>query len=584
MGRSSAELRICEKADFVPDLHPVDATVIVLYLAGITAAGAWMGRRVKTTRDLFMPRRFGKAMMIMHAFGSGTATDQAVSVASGAFRSGLSGIWYQWLWLPSTPVYWLMAPIFRRFRATTTADVLELRFDRSVATLFAVVGIAGMSVKIGVMLKGAGALAQAGTGDSLPADVAIAVITVLFVAYGMIGGLGAAIVTDFVQGLLTILFSFLLLPFVLYEVGGVSGMRERVGDDFLSLVSPGEISVFFVVMFSLQALVGIVSFPHVMGACAAGKTEWEGRVGFVVGNLVKRVCTVAWCLTGIAAVAWYLGEGREPTAANADGVYGEMAATFLPAISPGLLGVFLASMLAAIMSSCDSFMISSSALFTENIYKPFFGSEDPRRRLLVGRVAGLGVVAGGLAFAYWTPDVIAALKTWFKIGPMTGIVLWISLVWRRMTVAGAWATTLAGFGSWWIATRSWFVQWAETLSFAEAIGLTATKGDRSVIYEPWVIVLYLSTAVIAGVGVSLVTRAVREEKLSRFYALIRTPVQPDEADVEPCTLPPGAETRPPLWRGWGFEIPRPSRTSVIGFAVIWLAIAALVGGVVWLVA
>ncbi len=137
-------------------LHPLDALVVVVYLLGITALGVWMGRRISSTAEYFMPRKFGKGMMIMHAFGTGTASDQAVVVSSATFANGLSGIWYQWLWLFVTPFYWLIAPMFRRFRATTTADVYELRFDRSVAILFALVGLANMCIKIGLMLKGAG--------------------------------------------------------------------------------------------------------------------------------------------------------------------------------------------------------------------------------------------------------------------------------------------------------------------------------------------------------------------------------------------------------------------------------------------
>ena len=139
-------------------LHPVDAIVLVVYLIGITVLGSWMGRQVSSAADYFMPRRFGKLTMIMHAFGTGTASDQAVTVASATAKNGLSGIWYQWMWLFSTPFYWLIAPIMRRFRATTTADVYQLRYDRSVAMLFAIVGVAGMAVKIGVMLKGGGCL------------------------------------------------------------------------------------------------------------------------------------------------------------------------------------------------------------------------------------------------------------------------------------------------------------------------------------------------------------------------------------------------------------------------------------------
>ena len=240
--------------------------------------------------------------------------------------------------------------------------------------LFAVVGIASMSVKIGVMLKGAVALVTAGTGDAIHPNLAIAVITVLFVVYGVAGGLAAAIVTDFVQGIMTIVFSFILLPFVWSAVGGMAGVRATIpAKDMLSLVAPGEISTFFVIMMGIQALAGIVAQPHVMGVCAAGKTEMEGRIGFMIGNFVKRLCTIAWCLTAIAAVAWYLQQGMDLDQIRskdfADRLYGSVARAFLPEIMPGLLGVFLASLLAAVMSSCDSFMISSAGLFTENIYK-----------------------------------------------------------------------------------------------------------------------------------------------------------------------------------------------------------------------
>lgn len=69
----------------------IDAIVLVGYLLGITALGIWMARRVHNSSDFFMPRRFGKATMIMHAFGSGTASDQAVAVVSGTFKYGVAG-------------------------------------------------------------------------------------------------------------------------------------------------------------------------------------------------------------------------------------------------------------------------------------------------------------------------------------------------------------------------------------------------------------------------------------------------------------------------------------------------------------
>ena len=564
-------------------LHPADITVVVLYLIGITALGVWMARRVKHVSDFFMPRRFGKGMMIMHAFGTGTASDQAVTVASATFRGGLSGIWYQWLWLFVTPFYWLIAPIFRRFRAITTADVYELRFDQSVAVLFALVGIANMCIKIGLMLKGASVLIESGTGGMIDTNVAIIALTIMFVTYGAAGGLAAAIVTDYAQGLLTILFSFMLLPFIFSAVGGMSGIRESVSDPtMLSLVAPGKVTAFFIIMMSIQALVGIVAQPFIMGVCAAGKTEWEGRVGIVVGNIIKRLCTAAWTLTAIAAVAWYIQQGVDLSTVDPDFVYGNVAQEFLPKIMPGLLGVFLAALLAGVMSSCDSFMISSSGLFTENIYKRLFPDRSQTHYVWVGRGVSVLVVAGGVAFAFWVPSVVKALEIWFMIAPMMGLVFWIGLLWRRMTVAGAWATTLTGFAVWWLTTQSWFIDWVAGFSQADRLRLIWMEKGAPTIYVPWQILAYMTIATATGVLVSIFTKPVARNKLDRFYDLTRTPVQPGEEMDRPCALPSGVTpaARRMITTAFGLEIPAPSRASVIGFVAAWGAVALLVGGFV----
>ena len=565
-------------------LHWLDGLVIVLYLLGVTGLGIWSGRRISRSQDFFMPRRFGKWMMIMHAFGTGTASDQAVTVASATARNGVSGIWFQWFWLMMTPFYWLIAPIMRRFRATTTADVYELRYGRSVAMLFAVVGIASMVTKLGLMLKGAGALIESGTGGLVDANLAIVLTTVLFVAYGMAGGLGAAIVTDFVQGIMTLLFSFILLPFILNAVGGLEGVRtilEPAHADKLSLVAPGKIGVFWIVMMSLQVIVGIVAFPSAMGNCAAGKTELEGRVGYMCGTFIKRICTVAWCLTGIAALAWYLQQGISLDEVNADNVYGDVAYRFLPV---GMLGVFIASLLAAIMSSCDSFMIAASALFTENLYRTARPDRDTRHYLWVGRVSALIIVLMGMLFAFWLPGVIAGLMIWLKIAPMMGVAFWLGLLWRGSTTAGAWASTVAGFGAWWLSGQAFFLSWLERLPGAEALKLITIEKGVSVMYEPWGILFYLSIATVTGVIVSLLTRSMPDERLDRFYQLTRTPIQDGEVLERACELPEGVipVDRPMLLTWGGLEIPQPSRTSVVGFLAGAMGVVLLIGVFVWI--
>jgi hypothetical protein len=105
------------------------------------------------------------------------------------------------------------------------------------------------------------------------------------------------------------------------------------------------------------------------------------------------------------------------------------------------------------------------------------------------------------------------------------------------------------------------------------------SGEKTEIYEPWQIAFYLSAGLLAGVVVSLLTRPVERERLDRFYALTRTPIVPGEVVLEPCTLPVGSVTpdRPMLATAFGLEIPRPSRTSLVGFLAGWAAVAALIG-------
>jgi hypothetical protein len=141
-------------------------------------------------------------------------------------------------------------------------------------------------------------------------------------------------------------------------------------------------------------------------------------------------------------------------------------------------------------------------------------------------------------------------------------------------------SAIAALAAWWLATRGFVVEQVRTWSIAGPLRLVGHPSSAlTEIYEPWQIAFYLTVGTLAGIVVSLVTRPVAEEKLARFYGLTRTPIVPGEVVVEPCTLPAGvvAPDRPMLATAFGLEIPRPSRTSVLGFLAGWAATAALVG-------
>lgn len=567
-------------------LHRYDLLALLAYLGGITVLGVWASRRVKSTSEFIMPRRFGKVMMMMHGLGTATHSDQAVSVASKSYTTGLSGIWYSWKWLFVTPFFWLIAPMMRRFRAQTTGDVFEARFDRSMSGLYAAIGLGKFMVNIGLMLKGSSVIIDAVTDGKLPTNTTIICITILFVIYGLAGGLTAAIVTDFIQGILTILFSFLLLPLVLNAVGGLAGMKAKLVElspdqNMMSLVAPGDIGVWFIFMITVNALLGVAVQPQNMGTCAAGKTEMEGAVGFMGGTMLKRICTVAWSVTGLAAVAYYGNTIAEP-----DLIYGQVARDFLPALMPGLLGLFIAALLATVMGSCDSFMVASSGLVTNNIYKPLKPGLPDKHYLNVSRFAGLIAVSGGVVLAYFAEGVIPLLENLWKINTMVAMAFWLGIFWRRTTVAGAWAATLGAMFTWWITTRPEFVGLMSQAQFLVDWGVVKEKTNGWVVYLPWQMLMYIVAGFVAGMAVSLFTQPVSEEKLDRFYGLLRTPVRPDEEVAGSCALPEGVEPGPRnvFFPSSNWEIPKPSKTALIGLAAGWVCVLLIIGLVAFWIA
>lgn len=558
-------------------LELIDWIVIIIYLVGITLVGFWAVRKVRSSASFFIgDRKFGKVMMAFFMFGSGTHSDQAVSVASKTYQSGASGIWYQWLWLFVTPFFWLIAPFFRRMRAVTTGDYFEVRYSRSVSGLYAAMGILPLTIALGVMLKGSGAMVEAVSGGAISSNLAIIAMTVIFLLYGIAGGLSAAIATNFIQGLLTVVLSFLILPFALDKVGGMSGLRESIGNaDMLSLVSPGEINLFYIVIIAFNALVGWVTMPETMANCAAGKTEMEGRTGVTVGIFGKRVCTIAWMLTGLCAVVMY-AELADP-----DLAYGNMARDLLPGIAPGMIGLFIACMLASIMSTCDSLMVVASALFTENLYKKFFVVGRPDSHYtLVGRIMSALVVIAGIFVAFTLESVVEGLEFYWMVSALMGIAFWVGLFWRRATAAAAWAATLTSLAVFlFTSTEPLGAGWDFNTHFADK--LPAFMLWEGKLYLPWQMIFYLSAGFIVMVVVSLFTRRVPAENLDQFYACLRTPIGLDEPETEPFTLPAGVQPaeRQMLIDHPDFEIPRPTLIGIGGFLAAWAGVGLLIGAV-----
>src|SRR5437762_9798074 len=244
-------------------ISSIDIAVVVIYLAAALGVGLYQALKIRTSGDYYAGgRKFNKFYLMMHALGTATHADEPLSVIGSSYQKGIAGIWYTYLFLPLTPIFWLIAPYIRRTRFVTTADFFRYRYDESLAVLYSFVGVLKMSVSIGLILKSTATLFGALTNDPSGRSEtwAILVMTMVFVIYGFAGGLRATVVTETIQGPLIILMSLLLLPFGLHALGGFKALHEALPASMFHLRSQSyEFTPQWVIASSLTALIGWVA-------------------------------------------------------------------------------------------------------------------------------------------------------------------------------------------------------------------------------------------------------------------------------------------------------------------------------------
>jgi Na+/proline symporter len=186
------------------------------------------------------------------------------------------------------------------------------------------------------------------------------------------------------------------------------------------------------------------------------------------------------------------------TTENRELAFGLAAGNLLPV---GLIGLMIAALIAAVMSTCDAFMVHASALFTRNLYLPFINPRASDNDLLrVGRISAVFVVVGGVLFAFVFPSIVHGLIELWKVTAYLGLAFWFGVIWKKANRHGAWASALT------MAALSIF---------------TGNFLDWSL---PEQIMLYLPIGIIVMTIVSWLTKPEPAEKLRQFYTLLATPV------------------------------------------------------------
>lgn len=481
----------------------IDIIVILVYFLVIIVIGIRASKRIQNQEDYLLGgRRFGKLVQTFASFGQATSADGPVGVATTTFRNGAAGIWSSLLMVFATPLFWITSPWLRRMRVLTMGDFYEERYaSKKMAATYAIIGTIGMmgllSVGYTAMNKTVLAITpkpvelydaaekaehtlamelstleaqnyeqltepdrqrieelrrmNPGSNFSyINENLLIWIVCLIVLLYAIMGGLEAAFYTDMLQGFFIIVLSVVLIPFSWAKIkamyGGGSGesalqiLHQKLPESFFEIFGAPtliDFTWYFIITAALIAGITVVTQPNQLVTNAAAKDEYTARFGFVTGGFLKRFCTILWGVLGLAAILLYTGKVQ-----NSDLVWGYATRDLLGSAKLGLVGLMVASMMAALMSTADALMLTVSGLMLHNVYRPLVKKQSEMHYVWVGRFFGAAFLIGGAIITTRFDNILEILKFIWEFFVIFAAAFWLGLKWRRANRQGAWASII----------------------------------------------------------------------------------------------------------------------------------------------
>lgn len=431
----------------VGNISDIDFGVILAYFAITVGLGIWASRRRgDSSANYFLAgRNVGWIAIGASLFATNISSEHFIGLAGSGAARGLAVGNFEWMaTIFIMMLGWIFVPIYLRSGIFTIPEFLEKRFNKASRIYLTTVSIiAYILTKISVTLFAGSLLLQELLGwDMYTSTIIMVVLTGI---YTIMGGLGAVIYTSLIQTVILIGGAITLTVIGLNEVGGFTGLQERLPADYFSMFKPVSDPDFpWTGMVFGAPILGIwywCTDQYIVQRVLSARNINHARSGTILAGFLKILPVFILVLPGLIAAALY-------PEVSGDEAYPILVTSFvLPA---GLKGVIIASLLAALMSSLASCFNSTSTLFTMDFYKLFNPSASERRLVLMGRLATTLMVITAILWVPLTRLISSQIYIYMQsvqayISPPIAAVFLLGIFWKRLNGRGAiWA--LAGGG------------------------------------------------------------------------------------------------------------------------------------------
>ncbi|HLW06584.1 MAG TPA: sodium/solute symporter [Marinilabiliaceae bacterium] len=423
-------------------LKPIDFIVVIAYLVVLILIGylvSFSGKQKEAGHLFLANRSLGWGSIGFTMWGTNVGPSMLIASASIGYTSGLVAGnfgWYAFIFIFLLAT--VFAPRYLKSGVNTLPEYMGKRFGDSTRTILAWYSIATILISwLSLTLFAGGILVSQILNWPLWGSVILLMIIAGF--FTVAGGLKTIAITNIFQMVLLILVSLALTLLALNKVGGLGELMRQTPAHYWNLFRPSsDLTYPWIAIVLGYPVMGVwfwCTDQSMVQSVLGAKNLSQGQIGANFTGWLKILDVALFIIPGIACFALF------PNLTNPDEAYMTMVTALFPS---GMIGLVMAVLIAALISTVDSALNSLSTVFTMDIYVKKYNKNATTKQIIkVGRWV---VVAGALlaVFMALAIDSIKGLNLFdifqailgFIAPPMT-VVFLLGVLFKRMTQLAA---------------------------------------------------------------------------------------------------------------------------------------------------
>ena len=451
----------------------IDWLIVLLYFCFTMGLGLYLSRRAATSLvDFFVS---GRSLSWWLAGTSMAATtfsiDTPLYICGVVASRGIAGNWEWWSFgIAHVVLIYVFARLWRRSEIVTDAELTEMRYGGDTAAalrgikafLFAVpINCIGIGYAMLAMVKVVDALGLWQSLGLTPGDYgkiwSVIAVSIFVLIYSGFSGLWGVVATDFFQFFLGLTGAIAVAVVAVMNLGGMGELISQVQQtselDVLAFfpltwnqggINWNDAAGITATTFSAYIFLQWWSFRRSDGGgefvqrIAAAKDEAEAEKASWFFNILHYIIrTWPWILVALAAIVIY------PDLGDRELGYPKLMLDFLP---PVILGLVVASLVAAFMSTVSTSINWGASYLTNDLFLRFIKPDANQSELvMVGRISSVMVTVLGAIAAFFAKDITTVFRLVIAIGTGPGLVLVLRWFWWRINAAAELAAMVSGF-------------------------------------------------------------------------------------------------------------------------------------------